>query len=158
MPEASGETLIQAADLYYTYPGGTQALKGISLDIAQGEWLMIVGRNGAGKSTLARLLVGLNKPQDGSLRLFGRPGEDWKVQDLANHIALVFQNPEHQFLTDSVADEIGYSLLAQGVVDEKEKKRRTDEMLELLGLTEVADIHPFALSAGLKRRLGVATM
>jgi energy-coupling factor transporter ATP-binding protein EcfA2 len=158
MPEASGETLIQASDLYYTYPGGTQALKGISLDIAQGEWLMIVGRNGAGKSTLARLLVGLNKPQNGDLHLFGRPGEGWKVQDLANHIALVFQNPEHQFLTDSVADEIGYSLLAQGVVDEGEKKQRTDEMLALLGLTEVADIHPFALSAGLKRRLGVATM
>jgi energy-coupling factor transporter ATP-binding protein EcfA2 len=158
IPGSTGDILIDASDLRYAYPGGTQALKGISLDIRRGEWLMIVGRNGAGKSTLARLLVGLNKPQEGRLHLFGKPGKDWKVQELANHIALVFQNPEHQFLTDSVADEIGYSLLAQGVSEEQEKKRRTDEMLALLGLTEVADIHPFALSAGLKRRLGVATM
>jgi energy-coupling factor transport system ATP-binding protein len=152
------ETLISAQDLRYVYPGGTEALRGISLDVHAGEWLMIVGRNGAGKSTLARMLVGLSKPQEGQLTLFGRPAQKWKVQDLANHIALVFQNPEHQFLTDSVADEIGYSLLAHGITDEDEKQRRTDEMLALLGLEEVAEFHPFSLSAGLKRRLGVATM
>lgn len=157
-PAERGELLISAKDLRYVYPGGTEALCGISLDIHAGEWLMIVGRNGAGKSTLARMLVGLTKPQAGELTLFGRPARKWKVQDLANQIALVFQNPEHQFLTDSVAEEIGYSLMAHGITDAAEKKRRTDEMLALLGLEEVAQFHPFSLSAGLKRRLGVATM
>ncbi|HEC22734.1 MAG TPA: ABC transporter ATP-binding protein [Chloroflexi bacterium] len=152
------EVVISARDLHYTYPGGVEALKGISLDIRSDEWLMIVGRNGAGKSTLARLLVGLQKPRKGQLTLFGRDASRWKVQQLANNIALVFQNPEHQFLTDKVADEIGYSLLAQGVSDPAEIRRRTDEMLALLDLEAVADTHPFALSAGLKRRLGVATM
>lgn len=90
-----GDVLITARDLSYTYADGTQALRGVSLDIRAGEMLAIVGRNGAGKSTLARLLVGLLKPQRGELALFGKPARQWKVQELANHIALVFQNPEH---------------------------------------------------------------
>jgi energy-coupling factor transport system ATP-binding protein len=153
-----GECLIKAENVRYRYPGGAEALKGVSLDINAQEWLMIVGRNGAGKSTLARMLVGLLQPSEGRLQMFGRPSDQWKVQELANEIALVFQNPEHQFLTDSVADEIEYSLLAQGVTDPEEVEQKTDDMLSMLGLAHVAAVHPFALSAGLKRRLGVATM
>ncbi len=153
-----GELLIDGRQLVYTYPQGVQALKGVSLQVRAGEMLAIVGRNGAGKSTLAKLMVGLLRPQGGVLTLFGRPAQGWKVQDLANQIGLVFQNPEHQFLTDRVADEIGYSLLAQGVEDAGQIERQVQAMLEQLGLQEVAEVHPFALSAGLKRRLGVATM
>ena len=152
------DVLISAKNLQFTYPGGVEALKNISLDIHAGEWLMIVGRNGAGKSTLARLLVGLSKAKEGALKLFGKDSRAWKVQDLANHLALVFQNPEHQFLTDTVADEIGYSLLAQGVNEPEEKELRTLELLQQLGLEAYRETHPFSLSAGLKRRLGVATM
>ncbi len=154
----SGDVLISARDLTYTYAGGVQALRGVSVEVRAGEMLAIVGRNGAGKSTLARLLVGLLKPQGGSLVLFGKPAQQWKIQGLANHIALVFQNPEHQFLTDRVADEIDYSLLARGVDDDAERKQTIRQTLEQLGLNGVRDVHPFALSAGMKRRLGVATM
>lgn len=153
-----GEVLISAKDLTYTYAGGTQALKGVSLEIRAGEMLAIVGRNGAGKSTLARLLVGLLKPPSGELSLFGKPANQWKVHTLANHIALVFQNPEHQFLTDTVEDEIEYSLLARGVTSAEERKSTIQKTLEQLGLGDVTGVHPFALSAGMKRRLGVATM
>ena len=77
---------------------------------------------------------------------------------MANHIALVFQNPEHQFLTDKVSDEIEYSLLARGMTDMEERSRIVADTLALLGLSAMAAVHPFALSAGMKRRLGVATM
>ena len=90
--------------------------------------------------------------------LFGQSAAKWKVQDLANRIALVFQNPEHQFLTDSVSDEIGYSLLARGVTNATERDKAIQENLLLLGLTGYEKVHPFALPAGMKRRLGVATM
>ena len=154
----AGEVLISARDLTYTYAGGNQALKGVSFEIRAGEMLAIVGRNGAGKSTLARLLVGLLKPQRGELNLFGKAAQKWKVAQLANHVALVFQNPEHQFLTDTVADEIDYSLLARGVDSPEERKQMIAAMLAQLGLSQMAAVHPFALSAGMKRRLGVATM
>lgn len=152
------EVLISGQDIHFSYPGGVRALKGISFDILADDWLMILGRNGAGKSTLANLLVGLKQPSAGRLSLFGKQASEWDVQRLANNIALVFQNPEHQFLTDSVWDEIEYSLMAQGVDDRKEVERKVEKWLSKLGLMNVKDSHPFALSAGLKRRLGVATM
>ncbi len=157
-PPVQRNPLIIAKDLTYTYSNGVKALRGISLEIQAGELLAIVGRNGAGKSTLAKLMVGLLKPQGGELILFGKPATKWKIEELANHISLVFQNPEHQFLTDRVADEIGYSLLARGINDPKTVRKITQEFLEMLGLDAVAELHPFALSAGMKRRLGVATM
>jgi len=153
-----GKVLISANNLTYTYAGGINALKGVSFEIRSGELLAIVGRNGAGKSTLAKLMVGLLKIQGGDLILFGEQARKWKIQNLANHIALVFQNPEHQFLTDTVSDEIDYSLLARGIEDPVERKTTIEQTLDQLGLNAVASVHPFALSAGMKRRLGVATM
>ncbi len=152
------ELLIEAHNLNFKYGNGTHALQDVSFDIRSGEMLAIVGRNGAGKSTLAKLLVGLLKPQTGNLILFGKPAQKWKVEDLANHIALVFQNPEHQFLTDRVWDEIDYSLLARGVVEPEIRNEIIRESLLRLDLDAVSDKHPFSLSAGMKRRLGVATM
>jgi energy-coupling factor transport system ATP-binding protein len=152
------QPLIIARDLSYGYHKNSLALNHVSLEIRAGELLAIVGRNGAGKSTLAKLLVGLLKPQSGELTIFDKPAQQWKIQDLATQISLVFQNPEHQFLTDTVAEEIEYSLLARGVNDPGEIKASIASMLDLLGLTAFPHLHPFALSAGMKRRLGVATM
>ncbi len=155
---SSGPVVISARDLYFSYGEGVHALKGVSLEVRAGEMLAIVGRNGAGKSTLARLMVGLLKPERGELSLFDKSSKRWKIQDLAARISLVFQNPEHQFLTDTVAGEIEYSLMARGLTEPKLKQQVLEETLEMLGLTQFAAVHPFSLSAGMKRRLGVATM
>jgi energy-coupling factor transport system ATP-binding protein len=153
-----GDVLVRAENVRFSYTKRSQALLGVSFDIRQGEIAAIVGQNGAGKSTLSKLLVGLLKPSGGQLTLFGRKAHRWHVQDLANDVALVFQNPEHQFLSDTVREELEYSLLAQGIDDQQEVDRRVQAMLERLEITESAESHPFSLSAGSKRRLGVATM
>jgi energy-coupling factor transport system ATP-binding protein len=155
---AEPETLIHADNVEFTYSNNFKALRGVSFDIKQGEIVAIVGQNGAGKSTLSKLLVGLQKPTAGEMTMFGRSAKRWKVQDLANQIALVFQNPEHQFLCDTVREELAYSLLAQGIDDAEVVTKRVEEMLARLDITDTADSHPFSLSAGAKRRLGVATM
>lgn len=155
---ALGEVLVRAEDVRFSYNKRSQALTGVSFDIRQGEIAAIVGQNGAGKSTLSKLLVGLLRPSGGRLTLFGREARQWHVQDLANGVALVFQNPEHQFLSDTVREELEYSLLAQGIDDQQEVDRRVQTMLERLEITESSESHPFSLSAGSKRRLGVATM
>jgi energy-coupling factor transporter ATP-binding protein EcfA2 len=153
-----GDVLVRAENVRFSYTKRIQALLGFSFEIRQGEIAAIVGQNGAGKSTLSKLLVGLLKPSGGQLTLFGRKARQWHVQDLANDVALVFQNPEHQFLSDTVREELEYSLLAQGIDDQREVDRRVRAMLERLEITESAESHPFSLSAGSKRRLGVATM
>lgn len=152
------DVLVQAQNVEFTYGNKFKALRGVSFEIRQGEIVAIVGQNGAGKSTLSKLLVGLLKPTGGELTLFGRKARQWKVQDLATQIALVFQNPEHQFLCDTVHEELAYSLLAQGIDDPVVVAARVQDMLERLEITETADSHPFSLSAGAKRRLGVAVM
>ena len=152
------QVLVQAQDVEFTYGNKFKALRRVSFEIRQGEIVAIVGQNGAGKSTLSKLLVGLLKPTSGEVTLFGRNARQWKVQDLATRIALVFQNPEHQFLCDTVHEELAYSLLAQGIDDPAVVATRVQEMLERLEIAETADSHPFSLSAGAKRRLGVAVM
>jgi energy-coupling factor transport system ATP-binding protein len=153
-----GDVLVRAENVRFSYNKRSQALLGVSFDLRQGEIAAIVGQNGAGKSTLSKLLVGLLKPSGGELTLFGRKARQWQVQDLANDVALVFQNPEHQFLSDTVREELEYSLLAQGIDEPREVDRRVQSMLERLEISESAESHPFSLSAGSKRRLGVATM
>ena len=155
---SKGDVLIRAKDVEFIYGNKFKALRGVSFEIRQGEIVAIVGQNGAGKSTLSKLLVGLLKPTSGELTLFGRSARRWNVQDLATQIALVFQNPEHQFLCDTVREELAYSLLAQGIEDESIVSGRVQEMLRQLEIDETAESHPFSLSAGAKRRLGVATM
>jgi energy-coupling factor transport system ATP-binding protein len=122
--------------------------------------LAIVGRNGAGKSTLSKLLVGLLKPGGGRLEMFGQDAFKWNITELSQKIALVFQNPEHQFLTDTVFDEIAYSYISKSgtEVDTDELRQSVQRVLAMLDLADVAQDHPFALSAGKKRRLGVAAM
>jgi energy-coupling factor transport system ATP-binding protein len=156
--ECRDEVLIRAQDVEFLYGNKFKALRGVSFEVRQGEIVAIVGQNGAGKSTLSKLLVGLLKPTAGDLTMFGRNARRWNVQDLATQIALVFQNPEHQFLCDTVHEELGYSLLAQGIDDPTVVESRVQDMLKRLEITETADSHPFSLSAGAKRRLGVAVM
>jgi energy-coupling factor transport system ATP-binding protein len=152
--------LISAQDLCYSYPGGRTALTGISFQVRRGDLLAIVGRNGAGKSTLSKLLVGLLKPGGGRLEMFGQDAFKWNITELSQKIALVFQNPEHQFLTDTVFDEIAYSYISKSgtEVDTDELRQSVQRVLAMLDLADVAQDHPFALSAGKKRRLGVAAM
>jgi len=156
--ERKDNVLIHAQNAEFRYGNKFKALRGVSFDIRQGEIVAIVGQNGAGKSTLSKMLVGLLRPTGGEITLFGRKSKQWKVQDLATQIALVFQNPEHQFLCDSVREELEYSLLAQGIDDKTIVATRVQDMLKRLEITETSDSHPFSLSAGAKRRLGVATM
>jgi energy-coupling factor transport system ATP-binding protein len=156
--ERKETVLIQAQDVEFAYGNKFKALRGVSFDIRQGEIVAIVGQNGAGKSTLSKLLVGLLRPTGGEITMFARKSKQWRVQDLATQIALVFQNPEHQFLCDTVREELEYSLLAQGIDDKAIVSQRVKDMLKRLEISDTSDSHPFSLSAGEKRRLGVATM
>lgn len=133
-----------------------QVLRDVSLELERGAFLAIVGTNGAGKTTLLQSIAGVMKPPRGAVNLAGLDPALVQMRELARTIGFVFQNPEHQFITHTVTEELAHGLRIQGV-DSAEIARRVDLMLERFGLGEYRETHPFLLSGGQKRRLSVGT-
>ena len=138
----------------------TPVQSGISAQVRAGEALTVTGPNGSGKSTFALTLAGLLKPVKGAvsatLELSSGAGIDpyaWKAEQLISRIGTVFQEPEHQFVTGRVLDELLFGPKHLGHGEE-----RVDELLERLRLTSLVDANPYTLSGGEKRRLSVATV
>jgi energy-coupling factor transport system ATP-binding protein len=135
-----------------------QRLGGVSMAAGEGEVLAVTGPNGAGKSTLALTLGGLLAPTGGQVSAFGdpRPPHRWRAATLTTRIGSVFQNPEHQFVTSRVADELAVGPRRVGR-NPAEITRVVDSLLERLRLTKLAAANPYTLSGGEARRLSVAT-
>ena len=157
--------LVLADRASFRYPGaGSDAVAGVELVVRSAEALAIVGPNGSGKSTLALMLAGLLAPRTGSVRAgealragHGRePIARWPAGVLVERIGTVFQDPEHQFLTGSVREELLLGPRRAGATHEV-ARRRADELLDRLHLADLAEANPFTLSGGEKRRLSVAT-
>ncbi|ATH63715.1 ABC transporter ATP-binding protein [Staphylococcus pasteuri] len=121
------------------------------LSINSGEWITITGKNGTGKTSLLESILQLIKYK-GIMTYQNQ--ELHKIKDASQHMYLVYQNPELQFITNSVYEEIfiHYNHLDSTHADEK-----TLQLLELLNLTNVKNQHPYEISMGQKRRLSVAT-
>ncbi|MEV2238867.1 ABC transporter ATP-binding protein [Micromonospora sp. NPDC049891] len=155
----AGEVLLTAERL-----GQPPRLAATDLTVRAGEALAVLGPNGAGKSTLALLLGGLLRPGTG--RLTASPelaGADsrtaphrWRAPALTRRIGSVFQNPEHQFVTGTVFDELALGPRRTGVAESAVHDRVT-ELLSRLRLDRLAAANPFTLSGGEARRLSVAT-
>ncbi|QGU06975.1 Putative HMP/thiamine import ATP-binding protein YkoD [Corynebacterium occultum] len=152
---AQAPALISAHDLL-TQWGPPRTLR-----VPSGASTVITGPNGAGKSTLALTLAGLLPPRQGHLELaeelrqgLRTPPHKWRSAALAQRIGLVFQDPEHQFLARTVAEELA---IGPKVMKLGDASGRSAELLHRLRLSHLAQANPFTLSGGEKRRLSVAT-
>jgi energy-coupling factor transporter ATP-binding protein EcfA2 len=155
--ESKNEVVIEARELSHVYPGGVAALQDVSVTITSGEFVAILGRNGAGKTTFARHLNGLLRPTSGELAVCGESTAEKHVSELATRVGYVFQNPDHQIFANSVRDEVAYGLGNLGW-DADRIRHRVDSVLEQVGMSELADRHPFNLGKGQRQRLAVASV
>ena len=153
-----GADLARADDVAFRYPGTeTWALGGVDLALRAGEALAITGPNGSGKSTLALLVAGLLRPARGRVALDdGVPPWSLPARRLVARIGTVFQDPEHQFVTGRVDEELMVGPLRTGRYA-PDARRIALDLLERLHLTHLAAANPFTLSGGEQRRLSVAT-
>ncbi|WP_422934375.1 ABC transporter ATP-binding protein [Sinomonas sp. P47F7] len=161
-----GETLLRAADLAVgRSPKAPPVVGGIDLALREGHATSVTGPNGAGKSTLALTLAGLLPAVGGRLEALpplargaGTSPHRWRSSELVSRIGTVFQEPEHQFLTPRVLDELEFGPRRVAKLQPAETRRIVDGLLERLRLGRLAEANPFTLSGGEKRRLSVATM
>ncbi|GAA4900038.1 energy-coupling factor transport system ATP-binding protein [Stackebrandtia albiflava] len=155
----TGPALVTAQRVGLRHPDADRAaLAPTDLRIHAAELVAVTGANGSGKSTLARLVGGLSTPGTGAVYSTGdrRPLHRWRAAPLAARIGSVFQNPEHQFVTSRVRDEL--NLRPRRHADPPARiAARTTELLERLRLEHLAEANPFSLSGGEARRLSVAT-
>ena len=153
---------IKLEHINYVYSPGTayekQALKDISLEIRQGEFVGIIGHTGSGKSTLIQHFNGLIKASSGALYFDGKNiyDEGYNMKELRNQVGLVFQYPEHQLFEVDVLSDVCFGPKNQGLAKEV-CEERAKEALELGGFPEeYYHQSPFELSGGQKRRAAIA--
>ncbi len=152
--------LITVRDLHFVYhagtPAATPALAGITLDIAPGECLAIIGGNGSGKSTLAKHLNALLVPTSGEVRVDGADTRDPEGAWLARQrVGMVFEHPDNQIVAAIVEEDVAFGCENLGLPP-AEIQRRVDQALETVGLAPLRRHPPHQLSGGQKQRLAIA--
>lgn len=149
--------MIEVDGVRFSYPSGVEALKGVSLKIADGEFIAIMGQNGAGKTTLVKHFNGLLKPSQGRVLVDGTDTTKTSVAKLARNVGFVFQNPDHQLFSETVEEEIAFALRNFGFKEDVIEKRIT-WALNLLSLSQYRKTSPFMLSGGERKRVALASV
>ncbi len=149
--------MIEVDGVRFSYPSGVEALKGVSMKIADGEFIAIMGQNGAGKTTLVKHFNGLLKPSQGRVLVDGTDTTKTSVAKLARNVGFVFQNPDHQLFCETVEEEIAFALRNFGFKEDVIEKRIT-WALNLLSLSQYRKTSPFMLSGGERKRVALASV
>lgn len=131
------------------------ALNDVSFGIPKGKWTSIVGHNGSGKSTIAKLMVGIEKPSDGHIYFRNQCINQQNLSGLRQHIGIVFQNPENQFVGSTVAFDVAFGL-ENNSVSYDDMQRIVPKALEDVEMLDRADYEPQSLSGGQKQRVAIA--
>lgn len=153
--------IIEIRDLHFSYPADegeepVEVLRGIDLDVKEGEFTAILGHNGSGKSTLAKHINGILFPQSGKVTVDGiNTSDEEKIFELRCRAGMVFQNPDNQIVSSIVEEDVAFALENLGVPYE-EMRKRVDEALKDVNMYEYRLHSPAQLSGGQKQRVAIA--
>ncbi len=154
----NSDIIIKVDNLYKSF-SSNRVLCGLDLEIKKGESIVILGGSGTGKSVLIKNIIGLIKPDSGSIYLFGEDSSGFsndKWKRMRNHFGMLFQGAA-LFDSMNVEENIGFGLKRQGRLSALQIKERVLECLRLVGLREdIVMLSPSELSGGMKKRVGLA--
>ena len=142
---------VSIKNLSYAYIKDRPVIKDLSLDINKGEYVSLVGHNGCGKSTLAKLLVGLLIPSEGTIEICDLELNNKNLNEIRKKVAIVFQNPDNQFIGATVEDDIAFSLENMCVPREK-MLSLVPEYAKKVGMEQFLTKEPGYLSGGQKQQ------
>ena len=144
--------VIEMEGVWFAY-NGQEALRGVNLTIHAGEIVALMGRNGSGKTTLLKNLVGLLRPQEGRIKLFGEDIRHRQTQEIARRVGYVPQDPNALLFADSVREEVIFTRRSHGL-----PLGEPLDVLRRLNLESLADAYPRDLSTGERQRIALAAI
>ena len=149
--------ILEAKDIIYNYPDGTNALRGINLKLEEGKMMSLLGPNGAGKSTLFLHFNGIIEPTSGEILIEGEPLKYDKksLMEARTKVGIVFQNPDDQLFAPTVMEDVAFGPMNMGLPEE-EVIKRVKESLEKVGMAGFDTKAPHHLSGGQKKRIAIA--
>lgn len=153
----NNEIIIRAENLHFDYDDGTQALRGVDLEIRRGRKVAFLGANGSGKSTFFFCLNGIHRPREGGLFFEGKP-YDYSAKgllELRSQVGIVFQDPDSQLFSASVYQEISFGAMNLGLPQEEVKKRVEQSICDL-EITPFRNKPTHFLSGGQKKQVSIA--
>ncbi len=155
-------TMLQTEHLSFTYPAeegvstSTTALEDVSLSIEKGSFVVVLGHNGSGKSTLAKHMNAVLLPSGGAVYVEGMDTKDEALLlEIRRRVGMVFQNPDNQIVANVVEEDVAFAPENLGVPSE-EIRRRVDDALAAVGMSEFTHHAPHLLSGGQKQRVAIA--
>ena len=146
---------IEVKNLKFAYSPKETVINGLNFSVDAGKYVSILGHNGSGKSTLAKLLMGLLVPGNGEIFVDGVLLGESSVDSIRQKMALVFQNPDNQFIGSTVEEDVAFGL-ENRKVPQAEMHDIIFKYLKLVGMEEFYDKEPSNLSGGQKQRVAIA--
>lgn len=151
--------MISAQNVTFSYTNensGKKILNNVSLNITKGDFVALLGQNGSGKSTMAKHFNAILLPQGGRVLVNGLSTSDQKnLWDIRANAAMVFQNPDNQIVATVVEEDVAFAAENLGI-PQKEIRKRVDEALEIVGMSQYKLHAPHLLSGGQKQRVAIA--
>ena len=157
------DAMIKCSNVSFKYINNTEgkneekyALKNVNLEVKKGEFLVILGHNGSGKSTIAKHMNALITPSEGTVIVYGLDTSNPEVLwDIRAKAGMVFQNPDNQLVATIVEEDVAFGPENLGI-DPAEIRKRVDDSLEKVGMSEYKRHAPHLLSGGQKQRVAIA--
>jgi cobalt/nickel transport system ATP-binding protein len=149
--------IVEFNNVFFHYPDGTEALRGISLRVTHGESVGIVGANGAGKSTFLMQMNGYLLPTAGTITVGALKLTNKTRMEIRKKVGMIFQNPDDQLFMPTVYDDVAFGPLNLGM-NADTVKDRVMKALQAVGCADVKDKPPHHLSGGQKRAVSIATV
>jgi cobalt/nickel transport system ATP-binding protein len=150
--------LIDLKGISFAYPNGNLVLEGLSLSLEEGDKIGLLGENGTGKTTLLHIILGLIRPAEGEITIFGERCEtEQDFKKIRGTIGLLFQDSDDQLFCTNVLEDVAFGPLNMGM-NRREATYTAEQTLDKLGISHLKNRVPYQLSGGEKRLVSMATV